>query len=257
MGTIANAFAQAYRDYVTDGVPASGNRNPPKSDQRALGPTIETWLANPVMDNYGVQTVVKGRRANGSSGSPTATLSGDALTTFQGAGYYVTGGPAFDSYSAEMRAEATENFTSTAQGTRWVWQVTPNTTATPADAMWLEQDASLRVKGGLGLKAGVGAGATVSQGTNRTTAVSINALGGAITLFTAAGSATPASFTVNNSKVEANDVVNLSVKSSTNVYAVHVSAVAAGSFRITFYSLSGTSSDAPVINFVVFKGSVN
>jgi hypothetical protein len=257
MGTIANAINTAYRDYVVDGVPASGANNPSKSECRAVGPAIETWLANPVMDNYGVKTVVKGRRANGASGSPTAIASGDTLVTYQGAGWYVTGGPAFNSYGAEMRAEATENYTSTAQGSRWVWQVTPNTTATPADAMWLEQDASLRVKGGLGMKAGVGAGSTVTQGTSRTTAVSINALSGAITMFTAAGSTTWATFTVNNSKVEINDVVIPSVRSSTNKYRAHVTAVANGSFDISFASTTGTSSDAPVINFVVIKGSVN
>jgi hypothetical protein len=156
-----------------------------------------------------------------------------------------------------MRAEATENYTSTAQGSRWVWQVTPNTTATPVDAMWLEQDASLRVKGGLGMKAGVGAGSTVTQGTSRTTAVSINALSGAITMFTAAGSTSWATFTVNNSKVEINDVVIPSVRSSTNKYRVHVTAIANGSFDISFASTAGTSSDVPVINFVVIKGSVN
>jgi hypothetical protein len=221
----------------------------------AVGPAIETWLANPVMDNYGVKTVIKGRRANGTSGSPTAVANGDTLSTVQAAGYYVTGGPAFNSYGAEMRFEATENFTSTAQGNRVVWQVTPNTTTTPADAMWLEQDASLRVEGGLGLKAGVGAGSTVKQGTSRTTAVSINALSGAITMFTAAGSTTCAIFTVNNSKVEANDVIFLSVKSSTNEYRAHATAVANGSFDISFASTTGTSSDAPVINFVVIKGA--
>lgn len=256
MGTIATAFNTAFRDYVVDGNAGSGANPPSKSECRSIGPTLETWLANPAANNYGAKSVIKYGRANGTSGSPTAVLSGDTLLSFAATGYYVTGGPAFASYVMEMRAEATENYSSTAQGSRWVWQVTPDTTATPADAMWLEQDASLRVKGGLGLKAGVSAGSTVTQGTSRITAVSINALGGAITLFTAAGSTTWASFTVNNNKVEADDVVLLSVKSGTNKYRVHVTAVAAGSFEISFASTSGTVSDAPVINFVVIKGAV-
>lgn len=256
MGTIATAFSTAFRDYITDGVPASGANPPSKSECRSIGTTLETWLANPVSDNYGAKTTIKGRRANGTVGSPTAVLSGETLLTLQAASYYVTGGPAFDSYCAEMRMEATENHTSTAQGSRYVWQVTPNTTATPADAMWLEQDTSLRLKGGFGIKAGVSAGSTVTQGTSRTTGVTLNNISGAITLFTAAGSTTWASFTVTNNKVEANDVILLSVKSGTNKYRVHVTAVAAGSFEISFASTTGTASDAPVINFVVIKGAI-
>lgn len=105
--------------------------------------------------------------------------------------------------------------------------------------------------GGLGY--GTGAGGTVTQLTSRTTGVTINKVAGAITLFTAAGSATAASFTVTNSAIAATDTVTLSVKSSTNKYLAFVTAVAAGSFEITFYTTGGTASDAPVINFAVLK----
>lgn len=106
--------------------------------------------------------------------------------------------------------------------------------------------------GGMGY--GTGAGGAVTQVTSRTTGVTLNKVTGAITLFTAAGSATPASFTVTNSTVAATDVVNVSVKSATtNKYAVIVTAVAAGSFEITFWAVSGTTSDAPVFNFAVQK----
>jgi hypothetical protein len=99
-----------------------------------------------------------------------------------------------------------------------------------------------------------GVGAAVTQGSNRTTAVTINAVCGAITLFTTAGSATPASFTVTNSEVAATDTIVLSVKSSTtNLYQAMVTAVAAGSFQITFFTTGGTTSDAPVINFALVK----
>lgn len=106
--------------------------------------------------------------------------------------------------------------------------------------------------GGMGY--GTGAGGAVTQATSRTTGVTLNKVTGAITLFTAAGSATPASFTVTNSTVAATDVVNVSVKSATtNKYAVIITAVAAGSFEITFWAVSGTTSDAPVFNFAVQK----
>jgi hypothetical protein len=102
----------------------------------------------------------------------------------------------------------------------------------------------------------IGTGGTVTQATSRSTAVTINKPAGAITMFTAAGSATVATFRVNNSIVSANDAVLLSIRAgATNIYAVSAINVSAGFFDISFYSLSGTASDAPVINFVVIKGA--
>jgi len=108
--------------------------------------------------------------------------------------------------------------------------------------------------GGIGY--GVGSGGTVTQLTNRTTAVTLNKPTGAITMFTAAGSTTAASFTVNNSIVAIEDTIVLSQRSGTNLYDLMVTAVAAGSFRITFRTTGGTASDAPVINFTIIRGAV-
>jgi hypothetical protein len=72
-------------------------------------------------------------------------------------------------------------------------------------------------------------------------------------MFSAAGSTTAATFTVTNSTVAATDVIILNQKSGTNLYDLLVTAVAAGSFNITFRSTSGTATDAPVINFAVIK----
>jgi hypothetical protein len=106
--------------------------------------------------------------------------------------------------------------------------------------------------GGIGYA--TGAGGAVTQGTSRTTGVTLNKRCGAITMFTAAGSATAASFTVTNSTVGANDVIILNQASGTNLYVLLVTAVAAGSFTVTFYTTGGTTSDAPVINFAVIDG---
>jgi hypothetical protein len=58
--------------------------------------------------------------------------------------------------------------------------------------------------------------------------------------------------------VAATDVVILSVKSgATNNYSFNVSAVAAGSFNITFWAQTGVAADVPVINFVVLKGAAS
>ena len=106
--------------------------------------------------------------------------------------------------------------------------------------------------GGIGYA--TGAGGAVTQGTSRTTGVTLNKRCGAITMFTAAGSATAASFTVTNSTIGANDVIILNQASGTNLYVLLVTAVAAGSFTVTFYTTGGTTSDAPVINFAVIDG---
>lgn len=104
---------------------------------------------------------------------------------------------------------------------------------------------------------GTGAGSTVTQETSRTTGVTINAQCGAITLFTAAGSTTAASFTVTNSCVAATDVVIVNQKSSnTDKYDIGVTLVADGSFQITFRTFAGTTSEAVVFSFAIIKGVV-
>jgi hypothetical protein len=105
--------------------------------------------------------------------------------------------------------------------------------------------------GGLGY--GTGSGGAVTQITSRTTGVTLNKTNGAITLFSAAGSATWASFTVTNSTVAATDVIEVCAKSGTNLYLVSVTAVAAGSFQISFATTGGTATDAPVFNFAICK----
>ena len=94
----------------------------------------------------------------------------------------------------------------------------------------------------------------VAQITSRTTGVTLNKTCGAITLFSAAGSTTPASFTVTNSTVAATDTPFVVQKSGTDKYDISVSAVAAGSFEITFNTKSGTTTEQPVFNFTVMKG---
>jgi hypothetical protein len=97
-------------------------------------------------------------------------------------------------------------------------------------------------------------GAAVAQASSRTTGVTINAFTGAITLVSAAGSATPASFTVTNSDVRATDVILVNQRSGTDLYDIKVTAVAAGSFRITFATTGGTTTEQPVFNFAIIRG---
>lgn len=98
-----------------------------------------------------------------------------------------------------------------------------------------------------------GSGGTVTQATSRTTGVTLNKTNGAITLVSAAGTTAWQSFTVTNSTVAATDTIIVNQKSGTDIYQIFVTAVGAGSFRITFATTSGTTTEQPVFNFAVIK----
>ena len=108
--------------------------------------------------------------------------------------------------------------------------------------------------GTAGVGYAAGAGGTVTQGTSRTTGVTLDKTSGAITLFSAAGTTSATTFTVTNSTVAATDVIILNQKSGTDLYDLMVTAVAAGSFNITFRTTGGTTTEQPVFNFAVIKG---
>lgn len=98
---------------------------------------------------------------------------------------------------------------------------------------------------------GPSAGGAVTQITSRTTGVTLNKPCGQITLVSAAGSTTAASFTVTNSFVTATDEISVWQVSGTDKYTVSVSAVGAGSFEITSATKSGTTTESPVFGFAV------
>ena len=104
-----------------------------------------------------------------------------------------------------------------------------------------------------GIGYSTGAGGTVTQITSRTTGVTINKISGSITLVSAAGSASYATFTVTNSTVAATDVIIVNQKAGTDKYESWISNVNTGSFDITFADTSGTTTEQPVFNFAVIK----
>jgi hypothetical protein len=61
MGAISDAFAEAWRNYVSENVPASGEHEPIKSDIRAIGTLIESALDNATF--AGLASVLKSTRA--------------------------------------------------------------------------------------------------------------------------------------------------------------------------------------------------
>jgi hypothetical protein len=97
---------------------------------------------------------------------------------------------------------------------------------------------------------------TVTQATNKSTAVTLNKSAGQITMNNASlTTATNATFTLNNSTISANDAVILTIsggQTTPGSYNVFANSLAAGSVSITLRNISGGSlSEAIVINFAV------
>jgi hypothetical protein len=105
--------------------------------------------------------------------------------------------------------------------------------------------------GGLGY--GTGSGGSIGQTGSRTTGVTLNKTNGSITLFSAPNSTTFRTFTVTNSTVAATDVILLSQRSGVDRQQLLVTNVAAGSFDIAHATTTGTTTEAPIINFAVIK----
>lgn len=128
---------------------------------------------------------------------------------------------------------------------------TASTTRLAASSTGIAVTGSATVTSNLGFA--TGAGGTVTQATSRTTGVTLNKSCGAITLVSAAGSASWQSFTVTNSAVAATDTIRVVQKSGTDLYMIHVTAVGAGSFQITYATTGGTTTEQPVFSFTVLK----
>lgn len=99
-------------------------------------------------------------------------------------------------------------------------------------------------------------GGSVTQTTSRTTAVTLNTPTGLITLVSAAGTTAWQSFTVNNSSVSFYDTIHVVQRTGTDLYQIFVTAVTAGSFRITFATTGGTTTEQPSFTFAVIKGQI-
>lgn len=225
--------------------------------------------------NYGVGGgALAYANAGGTAASPTATTSGTSLGLFVAYGYQTTTNAFGISGGAGLQMTATDNYTSTTLGANLQVYTTPTGTSAIALAATFQASGGFSVgtatdpgTGGIltstsiksqgptsGIGYATGAGGAVTQITSRTTGVTLSKVSGQITLFTAAGSATPATFTVTNTVVAATDNVRCEQSSGTNLYEIFTTAVASGSYNITFFTTGGTASDAPVFNCHVIKG---
>jgi hypothetical protein len=100
---------------------------------------------------------------------------------------------------------------------------------------------------------------TVTQLTDKTTAVTLNKSAGRITLNNAAlAGNTAVSFTLNNSLLSTNDtvIVCISGGATTGAYTSYVTSLTTGSAILTLRNLTGTSySEAVIINYAIIHGA--
>jgi len=97
---------------------------------------------------------------------------------------------------------------------------------------------------------------TVTQLTDKSTAVTLNKSAGRITMNAASlATATNATFTLNNSFISANDTVVLTIsggQATPGSYNVFANSLGAGTVSITLRNISGgTLSEAVIINFAI------
>jgi hypothetical protein len=97
---------------------------------------------------------------------------------------------------------------------------------------------------------------TVTQATDKSTAVTLNKSAGRITMNNASlTTATNATFTLNNSFISANDTVILTIsggQATAGSYNVFANSLGTGTVSITLRNISGgTLSEAVVINFAI------
>jgi hypothetical protein len=102
---------------------------------------------------------------------------------------------------------------------------------------------------------------SVTQGTSKSTGVTLNTYSGQITMHNAAlAASTSVGFTLTNSVIQAGDVVLVSIGSGATAasYFVQADSVSAGACTIHLRNISaGSLGEALVLNFCVMKSNGN
>ena len=126
------------------------------------------------------------------------------------------------------------------------------------ERMRIDSSGNVLVTNVAGLGYGTGSGGTVTQATNKVTAVTLNKPTGQITTNAAAlASGVTVAFTVNNSLVTASDTVIATTAGSIGAnYSSTAYGATAGSFIVNLKNVSaGSLSEAVPINFAIIKGA--
>lgn len=219
--------------------------------------------------------ILTSRRARGTAASPSAVQTGDVLARVTASGWgtsdYVLGAGNVAPTSIDFFA--LENFSSTASGSSINFYTAPiggvtktlsaNITAAvttfPANVV-VSGSGGLSLTDGGTLGYNAGAGGTVAQTGNKSTAVTLNKPSGEITMqATALTAATTVQFTLNNTTIGARDVLILNIVGGVATGASYNldATCTTGSAVISVRNITaGSLSEAIVLRYVVIKGSI-
>lgn len=214
----------------------------------STGISTGTWSATAIAatkGGTGITAYTLGDTIYSSAANTLLALAGNTTTTKK---FYNQTGNGSVSAAPAWSALVAADIPFAAPGA--IGSTTPSTGAFTT----LTASTSVLCTGTTGIGYDTGAGGAVTQATSRTTGVTLNTPVGGITLVSAAGSATFASFTLTNSKIAAKDIVVVTQQSGTDLYEIHTTNTVAGSCRITFRTTGGTTTEQPLFNFAVTKG---
>jgi predicted transcriptional regulator len=203
-------------------------------------------------------------------GQGTVTATSMASSTGTGAGVFQTsptlvtpvlGAASATSITVAAGAVGTPSITTTGDTNTGIFFPAADTIAFSeggAEAMRIDSSGNVLVTNPAGLGYGTGSGGTVTQATNKGTAVTLNKPTGQITTNNAAlGAGATVSFSINNSIITATDVVVVVVSAGSS-YTVQPAFVQGGVFNIRLTNTTGGSlSEAVAINFVIIKGATS
>ena len=218
-------------------------------------PSLPSRLYN---DGANAYAFFGGRRYNGTASAPTAVQSNTLVTRYGSTPYNSSGWPTVSTTRIEMYS--TEVQTSTNQGSNIALWTTPIGSNTITQVASID-NTGLTVTGNIRYDQTQN-NATVTQQTNKTTAVTCNGRTGQITTSNGAlNKGVAVKFTVNNSYItSAKDVIIVNVASGATVpYSVSVNNISSsGSFDISINNADSTgsgsnASDTLVLNFAVIK----
>lgn len=215
------------------------------------------------------------RRGRGTAASPTAVQSGDILARYGGTGYgnvgYVVAAGniatntidfvALENYSTANGGSAIQFYTSQIGVVNRTLSanITANLTTFPGNVA-VNGTGGIYITDGGTIGYNNGSGGTVSQTGNKSTGVTLNKPAGEITMqATALGAATTVQFTLTNSTIAARDVLLLNIVGGVVTGASYNldANCSAGSAVISVRNITaGSLSEAIVLRYVVFKGSV-
>jgi hypothetical protein len=235
-------------------VPSSANLRAAVTDETGTGSLVFANSPTLVTPALGTPSALVGTNITGTAAGLTA---GNVTTNANLTGAITSVGNAtsLGSFTSANLASALTDETGTGANVfaNTPTLVTPNIGA--ATGTSLAVTGSLRSSGTAGVGYSTGAGGVVIQGTSRTTGVTINKTTGQITLFSAAGTTSATTFTVTNSTVNTTDVIILNQHTGTDLYDLMVTKTTLGSFDITFRTTGGTTTEQPIFNFTVIKGT--